>query len=109
MNKNDFLSIVIVTSSMEPILPVGSRHLVDGSRVPQIGDVIVYNTNEKAICHLLIQISPQGYLCSGLQSLSPDLLISLEFIQGVVVNVPWTFWEKIKCLWRWGVWPQSKP
>jgi hypothetical protein len=93
----------VVTSSMDPLIPVGATVVVDKAACYQVHDIIVFWQNKKLIVHILwninksVKIRDQEVLVTrALRSRSLDLSISREDILGKVINYKLSFWDLLR-------------
>jgi signal peptidase I len=105
--NDDFSSHIVVTGSMEPIIKVGDRIIVDlKNKNFKVHDIIVFWMNGILICHTLIHINKivseqnqKVYLTAPYFQKGIDLPIREDHILGVVISHKLNWWSKLKLSW----------
>lgn len=97
----------VVTSSMEPLIEVGEKIIIDKSAELKQHDIIVFWQNEKLICHVLWHFNQRLtlggspiWVTRALKGVQWDLSIRPEQVLGKVVNYQLSFWWKLRLSWR---------
>ena len=105
--SNDFSTHTVVTGSMEPIIKIGDRIIVDlKNKNFQIHDIIVFWMNGILICHTLIHINQivsdqdqRVFLTAPYYKMGVDLPIREDQILGIVMSHKLSWWSKLKLSW----------
>lgn len=102
-----FLRFCVVTSSMEPLIQVGERVIIDKTAELKQHDIIVFWQNEKLICHVLWHLNRRLklgglpiWVTRALKGNQWDLSIQPEHVLGKVVSHRLSFWWKLRLSWR---------
>lgn len=89
----DFVPLNVVTGSMEPLIPVGGKVIVDKKTPFKVNDIIVFWHDKKLIVHILwnsnSKIHKNGkkiFVTRSLKSRALDTSVNEEQILGKVVN-----------------------
>ncbi len=97
----------VVTSSMEPLIPVGEKIIIDKTAELKQYDIIVFWQNEKLICHVLWHFNQRLkmggspiWVTRALKGIHWDLSIQPDHVLGKVVNHQLSFWWKLRLNWR---------
>lgn len=93
----------VVTGSMEPLMPVGSKAIVDPSAPFRTHDIIVFWHNKKLIVHVLWSMNSRVlkngheiFVTRSLKSKRLDTSVTREQILGKVVNYKLRFKDLIR-------------
>jgi len=105
--RDEFSTHTVVTGSMEPIIKIGDRIIVDlKNKKFKVHDIIVFWMNGILICHTLIHInqiiSDQQqivYLTAPYYKKGVDLPIKEAQILGIVISHRLSWWSKLKLSW----------
>jgi hypothetical protein len=97
----------VVTGSMVPLIPVGTKIVVDPLATPVRWDVVVYWDGTRLICHVLWHInrlvSANGAttnVTAPLLGHGVDLVVTAENMLGVVVGRRLTWPWRLRMLWN---------
>ena len=80
--------VAVVSQSMEPVLHRGDLLVVVGEKEPQIGDIVIYQSEASkfTIVHRIIKKENGGYIIKGDNNAGPDPgVVSKEQIIGKAV------------------------
>lgn len=99
---------VVMSGSMEPLLPVGSLVFTNTNiKVSEPGDIIVYKLNDNMICHRIAQKTSEGYITKGDANDTNDIQIvtANQIIGKVVCMIPFAGYivMLLKCRTVFGV------
>lgn len=102
----DLVPLEVITGSMEPLIPVGTKIVVDPGAVPARWDVVVYWDGARLICHVLWHcnrlVQSDGVatiLAAPLEGRGVDLVVSVDKILGVAVGRRLTWPWRLRMLW----------
>jgi hypothetical protein len=105
--NDPILRLNVVTSSMEPLIEVGEKIIIDKTAELKQHDIIVFWQNEKLICHVLWHFNQRLTLggapiwaTRALKGVQWDLSIQPEHVLGKVINYQLSFWWKLRLRWR---------
>lgn len=98
---------VVVSGSMEPLIPIGQEVIVSVKARPKRFDVIAFWGRDRLICHVLWHVNrrissagEQLYQSVTLNGVSIDRAIPESDYLGVIVNYRLSVWNKLKLVWR---------
>ena len=99
-SPNSLIPLNVVTGSMEPLIPVGSKVVVDKDVSYKTNDIIVFWHNKKLIVHILWSINSkvmkngnEVFVTRSLRSQLLDTSVTREQVLGKVVNFKLSFWD----------------
>ena len=107
--NNFSLCIIVSGRSMLPTIETGEKILIRSVRSEQIkiGDIVVYETNNKIISHRIVSSGPLRFMIKGDHELvwrtyNHDCIlgkvISIEKHDGCIINLETRTWRIINCI-----------
>ena len=86
-SARDLRLYVVLSGSMEPVLPVGAVAVIDQSDIQvQAGDIAAFSREEQTVTHRIIKSTDEGYVTKGDANKEVDTgTVAPEDILGTVV------------------------
>lgn len=103
LKMNPFFKGIVVTDSMEPLIMVGDKIIVEvGNQELKRFDIVVFFQNGKLICHYLwaknVIIQPILFQTRSLKYVKKDFPVAMEDYLGKVVSHRLPKLEKLKII-----------
>lgn len=98
---------VVVSGSMEPLIRIGEKILVQVGAEPSRFDVVAFWGEDRLTCHVLWHVNrkiasdgERVYLTCPLSRGGLDLAIKESDVLGPVRNFRLRWWHKLRLIWR---------